>query len=255
MAALDVTDTHITWRTSSGAILRIDLDDVAFRAPTPTAPITLVATGAYAGAPIALTAEGQGLDVLRNPDIPYGLTATATSASAVLSFKGTLDDPYSFDGVKAAMRLEAGRLADALAAGGLVLTATLPLDVAGTLDKQGDAWALTGVAGRLGRDRFAGRADMLEGARGTPDRIGLDLRFATLDADAMLAGFATGGAIELPVVEAKPGTLLDAKLALDVVSFGGVSVTGAKLRLRIVPALLGLEDVSFSLAGGAVRLA
>ena len=31
MTALDVTDTHVTWRTSSAAILRIDLADAAVR--------------------------------------------------------------------------------------------------------------------------------------------------------------------------------------------------------------------------------
>ena len=255
MTALDVTDTHVTWRTSSAAILRIDLADAAVRAPTADAPVTLVASGAYAGVPITLRGEGQSMAVLRDPAIPYGLIATATSNSAALSFKGTLADPYQFDGVLAALRLEAGRLADLLAAGGLVMTANLPLTVAGALDKQGNAWALTEVAGQLGRDRFSGRADMMEGARGEADAVALDLRFASVDGDAMLAAFDGGGSSLLPVVEAKPSTLLDANLALDTARWVGASASAAKLRLRIAPALLTLEDVTFSLAGGAVRLA
>jgi uncharacterized protein involved in outer membrane biogenesis len=254
--ALDLRGGTIVYRTTSGALLRIELHDVGLRAPVPDQPLALAAKGAYNGTPIRLTVSGQSMDVLRDPEIPYGATVTARSGAAAVGFKGTLVDPLAFDGVRGSLTLDAPRMTELLAAAGMQAAVDLPLNVAAVLEKRGDSWKLTDIRGTAAKAMVAGTADLLEGARGQPDRVALNLRFGALDLDAIAVGLKSDALAsdDLPVVEIRPGTLLDAKLAIESARFGSVRVSDVVLHAVVAPGRLALNDVTLAVAGGTASL-
>lgn len=253
--AFDLRDARITWRTSSGAILRVDLAEVAVRAPSLEAPMTLTADGAYQGARIRLTVAGQSLAVLRRPEIPYTATAEATTGDAQVRLSGRFVDPFGFDGVRARLTARAPRLDALLAAGGLAVMADLPLTLDGALAKDGPAWSLTGISGTLMGEDLHGLIRLDEGARGEVDRIATDLTLARLDLTRLRAGLGGGESDRLPVIAARPDTLLEARLAIGATQIGPVALTEAVIHGRLAPGALVIEEAQAFTASGTIQLA
>ena len=256
ITALTLRGGDLVFRTTSGARLHIELQDAELRAPAPDQPLALAADGAYNGAPIRLVISGQSMDELRDPSIPYGAIATARSGTAIATFRGTITDPLDFDGVRGGVVLDAPDTAEVLAAAGLAGGVDRPLAVTANLHKQGDAWKLTDIAGTLARNPFGGTGELMEGARGMPDRADLDVRIQNLDIGAITGGAKPGAAgfDDLPVVADKPGTLVDARITVAAANFGTTRLSDVAFSAHVQPGRVTLDETSLVVAGGKARL-
>ncbi len=256
VTALTLHDGDLVFATTSGARLHIELHDIVLRAPAPDQPVVIAAEGAYNRTPIRLVVSGQSMDLLHDPAIPYGATATARSHSASLIFAGTVTDPLRFDGLQGRVQLDAPDIAEVLAAAGLSAGINMPLAMTATLDKHGDAWKLADIAGTLAHNAFRGTGDLLEGARGQADRVAFDVHADSLDLRAIAAGVkpGAGGSFDLPVVDDKPDTVVDGRITVAAARFGAALLSDLSLRARVEPGRLALDDGSLLVAGGKTRI-
>lgn len=247
---------EVVFRTTSGQLLHIVLAEVAIRADGDQ-PVKITAEGAYNAFPIRLTATGQPFAALRDPSVPYGLDAVATSLGGTVTFKGTMVDPLNVDGVKGALRLEAPPGARIIAAAGLPGAAAFGVSAGATLNQAGNAWRLTQFKGTLGRDAFEGTGDLLEGARRQPDHVDLDVAFRMLDLDRLAtaaSGGTTGATGALPVIEEKPGTTIDAHIAAADATYGKLRVSDLDLHGSVAPGRVAVSDATLGIAGAKASL-
>src|SRR5258708_24130498 len=86
-------DGRVTYRTSSGALLRNDLHDLTIRAAGDDQPASLVLEGAYNDTPVRLIAQTQSFAVLRQASVPFGAEFSAATPSATIDVKGTMSEP------------------------------------------------------------------------------------------------------------------------------------------------------------------
>lgn len=256
ITALSLRGGDLVFRTTSGAMLHIELHDVVIRTPAPDRPIVLAAEGAYNGAPIRLVVSGQPMVMLHDRAIPYGVTSIARSGSTAVNFRGTMNEPLNFDGIQGRVQLDAADMAEALAAAGIAVGISVPFAAVATLDKQGDAWKLTDIAGTLMHNAFQGNGELLEGGRGQPDRVAFDAGFDTLDLGALAAGMKPGAKFsdDLPAKADRPGTLVDARISAATARFGEATLSDVSLRAHAEPGRVTLDDASLFVAGGKVRL-
>ena len=188
---LALSGGNIRFRTSSGQWQRIELDDLKIRADGADRPLSITGEGAYNDQRGKLTAEGESFEALRDPSHPYGITFSIANPSTSIEFKGTLIDPLAFDGVKAALKIQAQKVGDLLKIFDAETSADIPLLLAGALTREGGHWKLSDAAGKLAANAFTGTLGLEEAARGQTDDVSLDLAFPQLDLDPILAGMAS----------------------------------------------------------------
>jgi len=243
-------DALITYRTYSGNILRIQLDNLAIAAPDDMSPATLKAAGAYNNTPLGLDAMTGSFRELRIADKPFRTDFELFGKTSRLTFKGTQMEPLDFDGVDGAINLDAEELDNLLASFGADVAAAYPLLVDGHLAKQGDHWELTRAKGKLDRGNFSGQLILDEGSKGAPDRLATELAFDRLDLDRLLAGQSSGE----PSLSApeKPGIELDARLRADRFIYRQVELPDVEMSGHIGSGTMTLTSLRFPYAGGRV---
>ena len=244
-------DSDVTLRTSSGNLLRIGLEQVRLHSDGDDRPVTLSADGSYNDAPVALRGTTQSFALLRNTAEPFGVDLRMTSGGSVLDFSGTMMDPLNFDGVKGALAANAPVLGDLLSVFGLKLRADLPLTLSATLNKNGDDWHFDAAKGMLAASAFDGKLELIEGKPPQPDTVKTDLRFQTIDMKALLARMRSNADWDaMPLVEAHPDTLLDARLGAAVMRYGAVTISDLTTHFAIIPGKVSLDDTAFGIVGG-----
>ncbi len=255
---------HITYRTRSGNILDIALDQVAIAAPDETAPVRLQATGAYNDVALDLAATTESFAALRDAARPFGMDFTVTGKDTAIAFQGTSMEPLDFEGMRGALQLKAKTLNDILAAMRAKAQIDLPLDVAGSFTRDGDHWALTQAKGKLARTAFTGDLALSEGGPGEADDVALDLDFAPLDLDPLLAAAGLGGkAAKAGAATAGwekaalyPDFLRALKLSADLktplLSFGATKLPDFALQGRADGGKVALKALRFGFAGGTL---
>jgi uncharacterized protein involved in outer membrane biogenesis len=247
----------ITFRTSSGAILRIGIDDLGLKAPTVDGPILIVATGSYNDVKLQLDLLAQSFEILEQPTIPFGIDAVMKAPNTDLTFKGTATAPLDFDGLAGALTIRSANLDDWLSVFGAPSNVAIPLNVAGTLGKQGDHWRLRDAKGQLAGSDFTGSLALDEGKPGAPDHFKFDLDFAPMDLKRVI-GLASGGstgassAIPLHVAE-HPTETYDIRLAVRQAKYGDLALGDARLAATVEPAKISISDLVLQLAGGGVH--
>jgi len=183
----------LTFRTSSGAILRFGVRDLDVRSAGFMQPVTVSLDGSYNGTPVQLTVRTQSFHDLRSKPGPLDVAFTASTATIQLDFTGTMTDPLAFEGVFGALRINAADLVDALNILGADIpanqagdAAAIPLALSGAFGRTGDRWELADATGRLQNDDFAGTLSLMEAGRGEPDEADIKMRFQRLDVDSLL---------------------------------------------------------------------
>ena len=255
---LAVSGGNLRFRTSSGQWLRIELDDLKIRADGADRPLSITAEGAYNDQRGKLTAEGESFDALRDPSHPYGITFSIANPATSIDFKGTLIDPLAFDGVKAALKIQAQRLADLLRIFDAETSADIPLLLAGALTREGGHWKLSDAAGKLAGNAFTGTLALEEAARGQTDDVSLDLAFPQLDLDPILAGTRKPGSSKsadwrtLPLhLEEKRGTNIAWRIAAKLLTYAKMRIADVAFRGHIAGGEMALEQVKLAFAGGS----
>lgn len=256
----------ITYRTRSGNILSIKLDQAAIASPDEYSPVSVQAAGAYnAGTDqdvaVKLDATTEPYFILRDADTPYGTRFTILGKDTEIAFDGTMMEPLDFEGVRGQFSLTAKTLNDLMAAAGVQQKVDLPLLLVGDLARDGDHWSLSEAKGRLSRASFTGRLELLEGRpsgnKVAPDDIALALDFGTLDIDPLLAAFgAKKGDMKLEALSLRPPGLAAVNLSM-VVSTEQLTIAGMKFPRfaidgRVQNGDVTLRDLKFVLGGGTL---
>jgi uncharacterized protein involved in outer membrane biogenesis len=249
----------ITYRTRSGHILRIALDEIAISSPSDDTPARLVAQGSYNDVATHLDATTGSYRMLRDDSQPFGTHFTLAAKETNIAFDGTLQEPLDFEGARGRLWIDARTLNDILGAMGAKAKADLPLSVAGMLNRDGDHWSLAAAKGHLLQSDFSGDLALLEGGQGEPDDISLDLDFGALDADAMAAAFGGAQEKKFDALPLHPKGLsavnLTADLATPRLSIGGREFRAVTLQGRLAAGDVTLKELSFALGGGTLGTA
>lgn len=258
-----LTDSLVTYRTYSGNILKIGLATVTIASIDDDQPANLTADGAYNETPLTLTAITQSFQVMRDADKPFGAkftlaTKTDKAKAALIAFDGTMMQPLDFDGVAGALDLDAHDLGALMKIFGAQMTAPYPLQVKGHLTHNDNEWDLTDAKGKLVADPFSGTLHVLEGDRGKPDHLGLNLAFDRLNL-AKLVGAADGGSSDpfqapLSPVE-KGGTEITAALTANRLDFKSLHLGAVDFAGGIADGRVDVEHLSLALYGGRAELA
>ncbi len=256
---------ELTYRTSSGAVLRSDVRELTIRSAGDDTPVSLRLDGAYNGSPVRLHAKTQSFSVLRDASVPFGLEASASTPTAEVDFKGTMMHPFDFDGVQGSMRIDARDLGDLLNMLGAGIQADLPMLLTGAFSRTGDHWLLSDAKGKLANDAVEGRLTLDEGGRGEPDEVGIAASFAQLDLTPILADDARArnrkgraapapdhGALSLEL-ETKRGTNFDAQLIASAVAYRAMRLSDFRARGRLASDQASVSQLSFAFAGGVVE--
>lgn len=249
--------SEVAFRTSSGAVLRVRLDDVSLLAAGDAEPVRLAAEGAYNGVPVGLDAELQPFAAFRNAAEPFGTLLHFSSGGATLEFRGTMEAPLEVDGARGALSLAAPTLRPLLAIAGVRGEVDVPLRLAGALERTGDLWRLRGLSGALGpAEVTAGSLRLAEGGRGEPDSVAVDLAFDRLDLNEVLGSGVRGRRVDadLPLrVDRAPGALVDARLAARELLYGGVQAGDVAFEGTLRPGRIAVDSLALTHLGAAIR--
>lgn len=254
-----LTNGLITFRTSSGQILRLALGRAAARAPAEGSPIILEADLAYNDVVARLDAIFESSIVLRDPSRPVGARFTITGKDAIIAFNGAMMEPLDFEGVRGSLNLEAQTLNDLLKQFGIDATAKIPFVVSGDLERDGADWSLSKASGQLGKDAFNGGLALDEAGRGEPDDIAADLHMKVLDIDAHMSQIGDAQKTKqdvtaLPLQMDLTGVNVEAKLTSDQVTLAATRLPAAQFNGRLASGEVTLHRLSFALAGGTVSV-
>lgn len=252
-------DGLVTYRTYSGNILRIKLDEIAITAPDEDTPVMLEAKGAYNKTPLALSAKTGTYRELRDASLPFPTDFTLSGRTARLDFTGTMMEPLDFEGVNGRMKLEAQELDNLAASFGTDIIAPYPLLLAGDLTRQGDHWEINKADGEIAGMNFTGMFALDEGSRGGDDHVAVDLAFTSLDLDKLLPPEKKDEkktdwrAMALSVPE-DAGVTLDAKLVARQLAYGGIKLADFSGRGQLQPNDIKLEKIKAGVGGGTIQL-
>ena len=254
----------VTYRTSSGAVLRNDLHDLTIYSGGEDQPVSLALDGAYNGTPVRLNAQTQSFSVLRNGSVPFGVEFSASTPTAKVDFKGTMMEPLDFDGVRGPMQVDAHQLEDLLEMFGADVAADFPLLLSGAFTRTGDQWRLADAQGKLANDAFDGVLTLNEAGRHKPDNMGIAANFAQLDLNAI---FPSGGKEQTGKVratsnsdfsslslrvEAEPGTNFDAQIKAKELKYRAMHVSDFGVHAALAPGEVTVSQVTFAFASGRV---
>lgn len=246
----------VTYRTRSGNLLSIKLDQVNITAPSDTQPVDLVAKGAYNDTLLTLTAKTESFHALRDKTHPFATDLTIAGRTARIDFAGTMMEPLDVEGVAGKLTLDAPELDNLLASFGAEVEAKYPLVLAGDLTRQGDHWELTGGEGAIAGMPFTGNLILDEGRNGAPDDVAADLAFDELKIDALLGDSSNASAGDWrQMALAAPedaGANLDAKLTARRLSYGDIKLADFSGKVHSADGEVVLEKVDFGIAGGVM---
>ncbi|TDG20086.1 hypothetical protein E2C05_27305, partial [Paracraurococcus ruber] len=252
--------SELLFRTGSGALLHLRLDDAALAAAEAAAPIALRAAGAYNDVPVALDATLGSTAELRLAGTPWRTLLRLASGGTTLDVDGRMTDPLDLDGLAGRAMLRAPSPEALLALGGAADAAfdgALALD--GTLTRQGPTWRLADATGTLAGEPVTVRlAQFTEGQPGQPDAVALDLGLGRLDLNRRLAAGARRGAAEadLPLaVSLAPDPLLSARLTADELVYAGLEARDVEFRGRLEPGRIAVETFALGTSGARLRAA
>jgi uncharacterized protein involved in outer membrane biogenesis len=248
-------DALITYRTSSGAILEIALDEATVRTADDDQPVAIAAVGAYNDVAARLEGIAESFDALRDAGRPYGVAFGIETKTTTATFDGTSTQPLDFDGTDGRLAVDATDTGDLAKMFRAEIGVTFPLEIAGRMTRTGDDWRLDGAEGTVAGNAFTGALRLVEAGRGQPDDVAADLDFAQFDIAPLLGGSAPDGSgyLETPLALSEaPGINLDADLRAGTFIFGKMRLADAALAGRVAGRQITVDTLAFALAGGEV---
>ena len=257
-------DGSVTYRTSSGAVLRNDLHELTIGSSGEDQPVSLALDGAYNGTPIRVSAKTQSFSVLRNGSVPFGVEILASTPTAKVDFKGTMMNPLDVDGMQGAMQIDTRQSGDLLNMFGADVVADFPLLLAGAFTRTGDHWLLSDAKGKLANDAFEGALTLTEAGRGKPDNIGIAASFSRLDLNPILAGDGKENPSkgrtasntdygDLPLrLKAKRGTNFDMQIKAKELEYRTMHFANFAAYGRLASGEVTVSQLTFAFAGGTV---
>lgn len=246
-------DSEIIDRTSSGAQIRVGLDDGRIQAATSDAPVRLDVRGAYQDIPVTLMADLQSIMAFRDAATPYGTDIHLNAGDTALRFQGTMTRPLDADGAEGTLTLHAPTIATLLVAMGVGDVVRSSLDLSGRLTRADTLWTLADAAGTLNTSAFATSVLRLtDGGRGHADSVEVDLRFDRLTVDPLLV--RSRGQEGPPLtVDPEPDPRLRAKLTAREIRYLDYEASDLGLTAAIIPGRVDVDELTMLAYGGQVK--
>jgi AsmA family protein len=252
--AIRISRAGILFRTTGGLSLPARIETASLTAEGLYAPIMLRAQGQYNGVAITLEGPLDSIGTFRDAATPFSLDITATAGETSLAFIGSARDPLNLDGVQGQIELRAANPDALLALGGSGRQGVpwLPIELAGTFDRQGRVWRVSAAYGEMDGAAFTGRLlQLTEGALGEPDTIAMELAITRLDLNRVLraAGQEEGG-VDLPLgIFGARAPLIDLRLSAEELLYGGLQAREARVSAALRPDLLIVESLALQAFG------
>ena len=244
--------SEVVFRTSGGTPLRTRLDEASLMTDAADAPVRLQVTGAYQDVPVTLRGDLDPTAALRQGKL-FGAKLHFAVQGGTLDFDGTMLAPMDVDGASGALTLDAADAGPMLRMAGVKGSADPALRLAGTLERSGGDWSLTGGTGALnGSEVQAASLHLVEGDGGKPDRVEADLAFARLDLNELLGSGQRGrrtGADILLRVDPDPDTLVELHLTADALEYGDVLLEDAEVSAALEPGRVSVRQLALTYLG------
>ena len=248
-------NVEIDYRTSSGNLLKIRLDDFAVAAKAPDMPVFLAGDGSYNGLAVHADAKLPAFARLHTRTKTFPVSIKLTSGTASMGLDGNARDPLNFDGIDGRMVLNAPKPQELLALAGVTGKIDLPLTLGGTFKRDDILWQLTGGDGTL--DGAPAKADLKlqEGGRHAQDALTADLAFQTLDIGKLVPPADPKQPDDQTslLVDAAPGALLDVHLAAGHVAYRTIEADKFDLKVKVVPGQVSVDQLMLEVAGGLAQ--
>ncbi len=260
VADMLLKDGDLTFRTSSGHLLRVHVGQADLSAPNASAPIHLQAAGTYNDLPLTADMTLESFTALQLVPRPVTTEVTVTSRGSVLRFKGTMTDPINFDGLKGAIDFDAGTSAEASEALERPRIFDTKLVLKGFLEKHGDQWRVTELDGVLGNTSIAGAVGLDEGRRGKPDHFDIDVDLGVLDMKWLTDRMSTNTQVATPrkgiplQVEENPGETYKVRLGVKQAVYGRYKLDDVAVDGGVEPGKIVLDKLAFDMADGRLTL-
>ena len=252
-----IRGSAITFHTGGGKDLVSRFDDATIETAGDDQPVTVAMTGSYNAVPVAIHAELQPITALRDARTPYGTGIVVLSGETRLAFDGTMTDPLNFDGLHGELRLDAPDPKPIFGMAGVDSTLDVALHLDGEFEHAGPSWRLMDGKGQLQQDEItAATLGFVEGARGQPDRVELDLGLATLNMNDLIGQGARGkrSGADLPLtVERDPDTLVKARITAKTLEYSELRASDVTLAGSQEPGRVSIDVFTLQTFGANVR--
>lgn len=254
-------DSRVVYHTGSGKDLVAALDAVSIRSVADDQPVKLMMAGGYNGVALTLDGDLQSIAALRDAARPYGtalhLVAPAPGGDLALVFDGTMTDPLNFDGLAGRLQLDAPDLKPLFGVAGVDSALDVALYLDGGFKHTGPEWRLSDAVGQLGQDEVTKATLVLDEApRGKPDRVGVDLDFATLDLNELLGSGVKGkrSGADMPLqVDRVPDPLIKARITAKTLEYAELRANAVVLAGSQTEGGIVVEVFSLGTFGAAVK--
>lgn len=251
---LDATfrDAEIDFRTSSGSLLHLRLDDVTGKTPAMDTPIAVAGEGSYNNLPARVSGDIASFARLRDGAAPYGVSLKLVSGETILDFVGQTTDPLNFDGVDGRLILNGPHIGNLVMRADIPAALDSPVTLAGTASRHGDDWRLADGVGTFDGHPFSATLALHEGARRMADALTIESRFTTLDLGGIEPGGSDNSVGSIPLtIDSAPGTLVDAHLAAASVVYRRLRLQDLDVAFTLRPGMVSIDNLSAGIAGGA----
>ncbi|HVJ41870.1 MAG TPA: AsmA family protein [Dongiaceae bacterium] len=155
--------------------------NIASGAAAEAEQVHLAMKGAIEDKPLSLSFTGGSVLLLRNGSAPYPLSLKIDFGATKLALSGKIADPFKFEGADVKLHLQGPDLAEVFPLLGVPAPPTPPYELAGNLERTGDSWKVTNLAGTIGKSDIAGAISIER--RGKKSYLRADLISTNLNFD------------------------------------------------------------------------
>lgn len=256
--ALQVKNSEIIIRTTSGKFLHTRIDQAQVSSESANTPVQMNVRGSYNGLAATLTGDLDSFDALRRAPQPFPVRLHLHSGHTSMAFRGTMTDPLNFDGIAGLLTLHAPT-PDAFATlAGEALNLHLDIKLAGKFEHAGNDWKLSDFTGKINSDDFRGATlHLAEGDHGKPDHIQVDLAFTRLNLNRIIAGAPPPGAAEKHAditlnLDPKQDPVVDARFTVRDLTYAKMRVTDGRFTGMLAANSLAVSELSLSTFGARI---
>lgn len=251
---LILRDGHITFRTSSGKVLRIDLDNVALNTLNNNSPVTISVDGAYNDHSLQLAIATDSFDALHNSNKSFSADITVKGGDGLIRLNAQLMDPINFDDFYGWLDINTKNLRSMATVFSDDFQSNLPAQLGGYLERHNDDWQLTKAEGKVGDNPFLGEILLVEGPRHSPDTVRGTVNFDHLDIDALRTKMNVSKSTDYDVLYASsdPDPLVDANLGAKRLNYGLLKANDFTTHIRIGKRSKSIDKILFGWLGARV---
>jgi uncharacterized protein involved in outer membrane biogenesis len=276
---LEVRASDLAWHNGkTGAHTELGIGELAYSAPDPASPVSIMAAGTYAGTftklPVRIAGTFGPLAELRNPTQPYPVKLDGAVGETDLVAEGSVEEPLDFAGVDVRLSLSGRRLHDIASALGVPLPELPDFRATSVLAGGNGKWELKALSMKLGASDLEGgleidttekvpyvRADLTSSRIDLADFkgvVGAKPAHSSAPPTAQQKATAAAGRIlpDTPIAVRKlPG--LNADLIFDgtrITSTSGLPFERVSLGLALKDGQLWVKPLRFHTAKGDVDL-